>query len=272
MYYVEYTNQNGDKMQKPHNNLQSALNETDLYADKYGTFVALAEIKRNIDDEVVWSSKDAPELKAYLKYDKEQWANLATTNVPCSNKPSIYFDIDGTLGYWYQNTRGFAYPDQVLDPHYHYFKDIEPHEFMIELARNLCVKGYDVCVISSAEKDTIRDKWEWLDNNCPFIDKKNIFFSPLGADKNNFIKGNAEISVLIDDYKVNLEKWKGTPIKAINSINSVDSKMFCIEGYSAEMQRENWDKTMEVSIKKVEECVSIATKNIRKENNRNERI
>lgn len=269
MYNVKYENYEGDIRIVEHDTYAKAHKEASLICKKYGEGVIDAVIRRNSDDEILWSKNDCDELKDYLQYDKEQWSNISQRTKTASNKPSIYFDIDGTLGYWYQDTRGYVYPDQVLDPHYHYFKDIEPHPFMVDLAKKLCDAGYDVCIISSADRDTIRDKWEWLDKNCPFLNKGNIFFCPLGADKTQFIKGNAEISLLIDDYKGNLSQWKGIPIKAINSINSADENMFCIEGYSAEVYPDKWNKVMSVTLKKIDESI---TKCKRKSMEREDRV
>lgn len=140
------------------------------------------------------------------------------------NKPSVYFDIDGTLGKWYADGRGYSSIEEIIAPANHYFRNIDPHPFMIELAHTLQNEGHDVCIISAADKDTIEDKMEWIHNNLPFISDKNVFFSPIGADKADFVKGNAEISVLIDDYNVNLNNWEGQAVKAINTVNSSQKK------------------------------------------------
>lgn len=179
---------------------------------------------------VLWDSSDCPELQEYERFSRDEWESFDKCNVKKEPNPSVYFDIDGTLGYWYQNARGFVYPDEVLDPDKHYFRTIEPHPFMIDVAKTLHEKGYDVCVISAADRYTIKDKWDWLHEHCSFIPAENIFFCPLGADKNNFVKGNAEYSILVDDYKKNLKQWKGIPVKAINTINSPDETMKNIMG------------------------------------------
>lgn len=176
----------------------------------------------------VWKSNDAPELKAYEEYTYSEWHSLMHGHHEKSDKPSVYFDIDGTLGYWYADGRGLEI-EEILDPTNHYFRDIEPHEMMVGFAKELQNRGIDVCVISAADKDTIRDKWEWVENNLPFIPKENICFSPLGTDKSEFVKGNAEISFLIDDYNKNLDEWKGVAIKAINTVNSHQSKFYEID-------------------------------------------
>ena len=174
--------------------------------------------------DVIWSSHDSPVLRnRYLGLSNEQWTETEDHSFMFevqSDKPSVYFDIDGTLGKWYADGRGYSSLEEIIDPANHYFRDIEPHEFMIQLAEELQNRGRDVCIISAADRDTIRDKMEWVHENMPFIKDENVFFSPIGTDKTKFIKDNAEISVLIDDYNKNLDVWKGQAVKAINTVNS----------------------------------------------------
>lgn len=174
--------------------------------------------------DVMWSSRDSQMLRnCYLKFSPEQWAEKQDHTDMFEvgeDKPSVYFDIDGTLGKWYADGRGYSSIEEIIDPANHYFRDIEPHPFMIQLAEQLQREGHDVCIVSAADRNTIRDKMEWIHENMPFIKDENVFFSPIGADKTQFIKDNAEISVLVDDYNVNLEAWKGAAVKAINTVNS----------------------------------------------------
>ena len=179
--------------------------------------------------DISWSSKDSLHLQKYLENSVEEWNTKNHILGVKSDAPSVYFDIDGTTGKWYADGqradgRKFEALEEIIDPANHYFRDIEPHKFMIDVASALNDKGYDVCSLSAADRNTIRDKWDWVHENMPFIKDENIFFSPLGADKSSFVKGNAEISVLIDDYKNNLDAWKGQSIKAINTVNSHQDK------------------------------------------------
>ena len=170
---------------------------------------------------IMWSSKDDKLLRErYLGYSPEQWIRQECGDIPKKNTPSIYFDIDGVLGKWYADARGYSSLEEIIDPVNHYFRDIEPHPFMIDLAHALQDNGEDVCIISSSDWGTTRDKWAWIDANLPFLPKENIFFCPLGANKTEFVKGNADKSILIDDYNVNLDEWTGKSIKAINTVNS----------------------------------------------------
>ena len=163
--------------------------------------------------------KEEVELKAYERYSTDEWRAEGKGFKAVREAPGVYFDIDGTLGYWYKDGRGLPL-EEILNPKNHYFRDIEPHPMMIELAKALHNSGADVCIISAADRDTFRDKWEWIDEHLPFIPKENICFAPLGADKSEFVKGNAEHSILIDDYNKNLAERTGKSIKAINFVNS----------------------------------------------------
>lgn len=171
----------------------------------------------------VWNSNDAPELQKYSEYSFDEWNTLTKGHHATSEKPSIYFDMDGTLAHWHSDGKGLSY-EEMLDPTNHYFRNLEPYEMMVQLAEKLQEKGHDVCIMSSADKGTIKDKWEWIEEHVPFIPKENICFAPIGAEKSDFVKGNAEISILIDDYNKNLESWRGDAIKALNGINSSQLK------------------------------------------------
>lgn len=214
------------------NSLSEAIENAKLGADYYGDGVT-AQITDEHNGLLVWSSEDSPELTKYLKLDHEQWQSLEQGHHEKRDKPSVYFDIDGTLGKWYTDGRGLSL-EEMIDPANHYFRNIETQGSMVTLANMLHEQGVDVCIISAAYKDTIRDKWDWIKEHLPFIPEENICFAPIGADKTDFVKGNAEISILVDDYNKNLEQWKGTPIKALNGVNSHSDKYKEIDFYSVE--------------------------------------
>lgn len=160
-------------------------------------------------------------------------------DIPKKDTPSIYFDIDGVLGRWYPDGRGLKYPEQILDPQYHYFLNIETQPLAISLAKDLHEKGYDVCVLSASDIRTIDDKSQWCDKHMSFIPKENIFFCPLGADKSQYVKGNAEISVLVDDFPKNLKEWKGVAVKGLNGLNSRDEVYDSV--YIGDLPKENME-------------------------------
>lgn len=182
--------------------------------------VSTSRTEKNGAPLIYWDARDDIMLDQYLECSPDRWANASFMRHPQSDKPTVYWDIDGTLGFWYPGNKGYEFPDEVLDLSVHYFRDIEPHYFAIRVAEELYKRGIDVCTLSAAALDTIRDKWLWVRENLSFLPPENIFFVPLGADKTFFVKGNAFISVLVDDYKPNLTRWSGVSIKAINNVNS----------------------------------------------------
>lgn len=193
----------------------------DVYSSAKGRYY-FSEIISKENNTVMWRSTDHPELKEYEQYDYEEWETMRKS--PCrvgmkEGGPSIYFDIDGTLGLWYPDLRGYTF-EGILDARNHYFRDIEPHVCMVALAKALHNMGEDVCIVSASDRNCLRDKWEWIDKYLPFVPKENIFFCPVGRDKSTFVKWNAEKSVLIDDYASNLQNWPGIAMKAINTVNS----------------------------------------------------
>lgn len=162
-------------------------------------------------------------LAEYInQFTSDDWKEKQFIERDASDKPSVYFDIDGTLGKWNAN----ATMEEIFDTKNHYFAKVKPEPYVIDLAYQLYLDGVDVCIISAADKDTIPDKYDWIKKHLPFVEEENIFFAPLGADKTQFIKGNADISVLIDDYNPNLKAWReagGNAIKMLNGINSSHS-------------------------------------------------
>lgn len=178
------------------------------------------------DDYVLYDNRDK-ELKSIF----ERFYQVGGTNL-YDKGGSFYFDMDGTLARWYEDGRGLTYPEEILDPKYHYYLNLEPHPMTIALAKRLQDMGYDVCIISCADESCIMDKYRWLKTLCPFIKAENMFFAPIGADKTDYVKRNADKSVLVDDYNKNLSEWKehgGASVKLVNSVNSVNSKYLCLK-------------------------------------------
>lgn len=166
--------------------------------------------------------------------EERLWISDPSAFYHCAKKsttPSVYFDTDGTLCYWYPDGRGFAYPEQILDPAVHYYRDLEAHHFVIELAKHLAKSGLDVCLLGAADYKTIPDKVAWYRQFLSFIPKENIFFCPIGASKAEYGKQNPEISVLIDDYHKNLDEWEaagGIAVKLVTDQNTKDTTRFCV--------------------------------------------
>lgn len=258
-----------------YSNFEAALNDAQnvlWLAKQHDLEKPEVKIVRINDGFECWNSNHDPNLLKYEEFSKEAWSEMSSLIHTESAKPTIYFDIDGTLGKWYSDMRGFTY-EEMFEPNNHYFRNIEPNFMTIEVAKRLCDMGYDVAVLSAADRDTISDKYEWVKEHLPFVDTENIFFCPLGVDKSNFVKGNADKSILIDDYPANLQKWDGTAVKCINGVNSqqmIYPEIYCdIErettptGYTSRVE-ENIIKAVDLITK----LYDLQEKNISKENNK----
>lgn len=198
-------------------------------------FVSRTQNPEDARENPYWELRisDSQRLRAYLTMDTDLWntaLSLLDVGLDVSSDGStIYFDMDGTLGKWYSDRRGFT-EDQMFDPATHYFLNIEPLPLTVavmERLHELSQSGElnaDVAVISCAGQTTIRDKWNWLKQHCPFLPEDAIFFAPLGKEKADFVKGNAEVSILVDDYNKNLADWEvksaGRGVKALNGVNT----------------------------------------------------
>jgi len=191
---------------------------------------------------------------------------LFRAEIPKSDKPSVYIDMDGTLCYWHYDGKGLSYPDEILDPRNHYYRDLTPHEFTVELAKRLQAEGIDVCIMSAADIGSRYDKKKWLQKNCPFIPDDNIFFCPIGADKTQYIKGNVDKSILIDDYNKNLNDWAkngGKVVKLVNSINSPNPDFDYIEAIPYEkggLAAEQKERILSEAIKTIKRNLGIELK------------
>lgn len=163
--------------------------------------------------------------------DKDTWDNMKeirgglTPINPLPISPIIYFDMDGTLAKFNKN----APMEEVFSPDY--FRNLEPQREMVWLAKKLYDQGFDVRILSKSCYSAIQEKYEWLQEHMPFIEKQNIYFVPLDADKNNFVPAVKPVDVLIDDYWKNLtpDKWHGTAIKCVTDINTKDLTLPWVE-------------------------------------------
>lgn len=173
-----------------------------------------------------YSTAHSERHKMYEAMTTDEWNATPSMDITQSDKPSVYIDVDGTAAYFYKDGKGLSYPE-LLEPKYHYFNSLEPHYFVVDLARELHHRGLDVCILSATDRGCISDRFEWLKREMPFISDENIFLCPVGANKTAFAKGNADLSILIDDYEENLEAWEqvgGKAVKSINTINSFSAK------------------------------------------------
>lgn len=132
---------------------------------------------------------------------------------------AIFFDMDGTLSEWSN-----AHIDEVMSDGY--FKYRKPVMNMIEAAKLLIKKGFQVCITSKVISGTtaIPDKSEWLSSIIPEIRSEHRFFIPYENKDKNAIpipEGVQPYHILIDDSThYGLSGWKGVGVKVDNGINN----------------------------------------------------
>lgn len=146
---------------------------------------------------------------------REAWDNLRFGNPPIisSDKWKIYFDMDGVLARFNKN----ATMEEVFSEGY--FRTLPPIQGMVDFAKDLHFRGFEVFILSKSCYSAIQEKIDWLSEFTPFIIPDKFVFVPLNANKANFVNID-ERSILIDDYNPNLRDWSGFAIKCITDINN----------------------------------------------------
>lgn len=145
--------------------------------------------------------------------------------------PVIYFDMDGVLANWNWE-KSEEHPDgvtmeEVFTPGY--FRNLKPIKEYVDLITVLHSKGVDVRILSKACHSAIKEKWDWIQEYLPFMEKEHVYFVPLGEAKSDFIPSMSNYDILIDDYNPNLYEWSGIPIKAITEKNTINPSFDWIE-------------------------------------------
>lgn len=171
------------------------------------------------------------QINTFLNLPMDTYNHLLEFQGIKSKQPSVYFDLDGTLAEWIPDRKGLTM-EEMFEPKYHYFRNLNPYPAQVLFAKSLVDMGVDICIISAADQRCIEDKYEWVKEHLPFIKEENIFICPLGADKTKFVKGNADHSLLLDDYPVNLKAWSGKAVKVLNGVNSPTTEFEQIDFHS----------------------------------------
>lgn len=171
-------------------------------------------------EEQVWNNAGFVNSKEIQEIRSKQFKN-----------PVIYVDMDGTLFQW-NRLKSKEYPDGVtLEMVYSpgYFRNLKPNLGILELVNALHDKGYDIKIASKSSYTAIKEKFDSLMEYLPFLNKNDIYFIPLNANKSDFLPNIKSNDILIDDYNPNLDEFKGSVIKCVTDINTINPKYPWIE-------------------------------------------
>lgn len=151
---------------------------------------------------------------------------------------AYYFDMDGTLSIFKDET-DTPFADRDINKYgNHYFQKLLPDDNMLTVLGKLIADGNECYVISHGSNDPrlllehLHDKSVWLHEHCPELDPAHILWIPcqtISKADAVYITKNVRITekdILIDDFNGNLTAWEnagGCAIKRINNLNNPDS-------------------------------------------------
>lgn len=134
-----------------------------------------------------------------------------------SDKPRVFFDMDGTLSVWEDNPI-----EEVAKAGYFYAR--QPQESVVGALKALAEsEECEVYILSSTFIDdhSVSEKvaWNALYTKLP---RARQLYVPYGMDKDEFLMecgGIKKTDILVDDFSYNLHRWKGVGIKVLNGVN-----------------------------------------------------
>lgn len=136
-------------------------------------------------------------------------------------KVNIFVDMDGVLAVHDPDIASKMYDKG-------FFLNLPAHKGNISLVKSLvkdkALNVYILSAVMNANPWATEEKGAWLDKFIPEIKKKNRFFVPEGTAKSDYIDTNLEsvgdaLNILIDDYTVNLLKWKEDGYLGLKMLN-----------------------------------------------------
>jgi len=134
----------------------------------------------------------------------------------------IFVDMDGTVANFFKEEKCL---EKMFEENF--FLNLEPLAFA-EYINELATYEREVYILSACIDNEFckKEKLEWLEENIPFVNEKNIILCMVGENKAEVIKAMGitidKDCILYDDYTANLNDWEiagGKGIKALNGIN-----------------------------------------------------
>ena len=127
----------------------------------------------------------------------------------------IFYDIDNTLAIFSTKNQEGESLERMFEKGF--FLNLKPMEQIQEVLAGLMYGGHEVYLLSACIDSPYckPEKKKWIKKYLPFIPEENIFLVPVGTNKAEAI-GNVTGTILVDDYKKNLQQWQqagGIPVK-----------------------------------------------------------
>lgn len=128
---------------------------------------------------------------------------------------TIWYDMDNTLAKF--SIKGLESMALEMMHSKGYFYNLPVLDGAESVLPTLDLIGFDVRILSALIDSPYveNEKYLWIKEHFPFIEKNKILFVPLGTNKAEAV-GNVKGQVLVDDFSRNLKEWEtagGIPVK-----------------------------------------------------------
>lgn len=175
-------------------------------------------------------------------------------------KANIFVDMDGVLA---------VYDKDIVEHMYKegYFANRPVINNMIEVAKRLVKKGYEVYILTSCIDSEYckQEKAIWLDKYLPEVKKENRIYVNYGDVKARYAERCSDyegrVNLLIDDYTENLDKWDlagALPVKVMNGLNGTKGTWLSSGG-----SRINFDCPPEHNVKTIETLIQMKEESLK---------
>ena len=133
---------------------------------------------------------------------------------------NLYIDMDGVLAH-FEKEKNALYRFKNEDK---FFQKLKPIRKNLKAIKKLA-KNHKVYILSaSPNKRADLDKRIWLKKHLPQISQSNVILCRLGENKAKYVK-DIKNSTLIDDYTLNLVKFRESGGNVIKFLNKYDNKI-----------------------------------------------
>jgi len=125
---------------------------------------------------------------------------------------TIYIDMDGVVANFDKAVKAMQhiYEQPWLDiPNF--FLNLEPIGNPNARIEELQQLGYKVYILTKVDisdgPERAINKYDWVSRHIPCISKDEVIIVPIDKEKTKYLRSDIKDSVLLDDYKGNLNDW-----------------------------------------------------------------